>query len=213
MARKTILILASVLPSLLLVAAGSSVAQAARNPVLPGTVACSPVGGVWTGTIRFVPPLINGGVANNEKMIIKAKLGNTTSPCVTTAGFVALGTIKGKLKFHIPGAANNCATIFSGLALPAPALASKFKIKWTTPAGSTPTTWTQPGPFVVTGALALNNITITGGAVAGSFTPFALQSATLSDATWPGAAGAVATGCAAPGGLAALTLSTSSGTW
>ncbi len=214
MARKALLLLAaSVLPSLMLITIDSGAAHAVSNPVVqPGNVTCNTAGGVWSGKIRFVPPLKNGGGANNEKMIITATLGNTASPCVTTAGTVALGKIKGKLKFHIPGTANNCATIFGGAALPAPVV-GKFKITWTTPAGSAPTTWTQPGPFAVTGALALNDITITGGAVAGSYMPIAAPTATLSDANWPGAVGAVATGCAAAGGLAALTLSTSSGTW
>jgi len=216
MTRKAFLILAATaLPSLLLVTVGSSVAQAVPAPVLIGFATCSPAGGVWHGKISFVPPLKNGGTANNEKMVIAATLGNTGSLCVPSSGVVLLGKITGKLKFHIPGSANKCATIFSGAALPTPVGASKFKLTWNPPAGSTPTHWTQPvgSPFVVTGALAMNDIAITGGSVAGSFAPYANPTATLSDTTWPGLAGAVATGCASAAGLGGLTLSTSTGTW
>jgi hypothetical protein len=166
---------------------------------------------VWNGTISFTPPLFNGGGASTEVMIVKAALGNTASPCVGTTGIAALGSIAGKLTFSIAGSANNCATIFSGVALPAPV--GKFKMTWTTPAGSNPTKWTQPSAFSVTGSAALSSITVKNGTVAGSFTPFANPKATLSDANWPGATGAVATGCASTGGLANLTLSTSTGKW
>jgi hypothetical protein len=216
MARKIVLILSAfVLPSFLFIALESGAASAVSNGVnQPGQVTCSPAHGVWTGTIRFVPPLMNGGTANKEKFVINATLGNSASPCVTTAGTVALGTIKGLLKFHIPGSANNCATIFSGAALPAPVgVNSRFQIIWSTPPGSNPTNWKQLPPFVVTGSAGLNDITISGGKVTGSYSPYPPANATLSDTNWPGASGAVATGCASTGGLASLTLSTSAGTW
>jgi hypothetical protein len=214
MARKTVLILAATaLASLFVVTAASSVAQAVSNPVnLPGVVTCSPSGGVWSGAIAFSPPLMYGGTANTETFTVQATLGNTTSACVTTPGFPALGTIVGKLKFNIPGAANNCATIFSGVALPAPT-GGKFKMTWTTPAGGNPTKWTKPPAFSVTGAATLADIVVKGGAVAGSFTPFGTPKASLSDANWPGASGAVSTGCSSSTGLGSLTLSTSSGKW
>jgi len=215
MARKTVLILASlVLPSLLLVTVGSGVANAARtNPVLPGSVTCNAANGVWAGRIIFSPPLLNGGSANIEKIKVAARLGNTASPCLTGFGTPQIGRIVGKLLVNDPGTANNCATIFGGVPLPAPmAPPSKFKLHWTTPAGS-PTTWMPPGPFVVTGSAGLNDITINGAAVTGSFSPFVGPTATLSDANWPGAGGAVATGCASTGGLHVLTLGTSSGSW
>jgi hypothetical protein len=110
---------------------------------------------------------MNGGTANTEKIIVQATLGNTASPCVTTPGFPALGAIVGTLTFSITGSANNCATIFSGVTLPAPAAASKFKMTWTTPEGSNPTNWTQPTPFKVTGAANSSGITIKHGTVAG----------------------------------------------
>jgi hypothetical protein len=216
MARKIVLILAATaLPSLLIVAAESGVANAASNPTnLPGNVTCSPAGGVWSGAITFTPPLLNGGTSSTEVFTVQATLGNSASFCVAPSVTVpVLGTIVGKLKFSIPGNANNCATIFSGVTLPAPAAGSKFKMTWTTPAGSNPTKWTQPTAFKVTGAANSSGIAIKHGTVAGSFTPFAAPKATLSDATWPGLAGAVATGCASAGGLASLTLSTSSGKW
>jgi hypothetical protein len=214
MTRKTMLILAATaLPSLFVVASASNVAQAASNPVnLPGTVTCSPSGGVWSGVITFAPPLMNGGTANTEVFTVKAALGNTASPCVGTAGFVAIGSIAGKLKFSIPGSANNCATIFSGVTLPAPT-GGRFKMIWTTPAGGNPTKWTNAPTFLVTGAASLADIVVKRGAVAGSFTPFGAPKATLSDANWPGASGAVSTGCASSTGLGSLTLSTSSGKW
>jgi hypothetical protein len=155
---------------------------------------------------------MNGGNANSETMIIKAALGNTASPCVTTAGTVALGSIAGSLTFNIAGSANNCATVFSGAALPTPA-PGKVKMTWTTPAGGNPTKWTQLPGFVVKGAANGANIVVKGAKVMGSFTPFGLPKATLSDANWPGVAGAVATGCSTAGGLANLTLTTSTGKW
>lgn len=215
MVRKLIVIVsASALLSLLSVAAGTAVAQADSNPtVLHGKVTCTPSDGVWNGAVRFVPPLMNGGTANTEELVVQAALGNSASPCITTAGIVVLGTIAGTLTFNIPGTANNCATIFSGIALPGPTAASKFKMTWTTPAGSTPTKWTQPSAFSVTGAANSSGIAIKHGMVTGSFAPLPGPKATLSDANWPGVAGAVATGCAATGGLASLTLSTSTGKW
>jgi hypothetical protein len=214
MARKLVLSLSTIaLLSLFLVTAASGSAQAVSNPVnLPGTITCSPSGGVWNGVVTFSPPLMNGGTANTEKIVVKALLGNTASPCVGTAGFVALGSIAGTLTFSIPGSANNCATIFSGVTLPAPALPGKFKMTWTSPAGN-PTKWTQPSYFKVTGAANMSDIVVKKGTLAGSFTPFANPKASLSAANWPGASGAVATGCAASGGLANLTLGTSAGKW
>ena len=214
MARKLVLILAaSALTSALTVTAESGVAHAVPYPVnLPGKVKCSAAGGVWNGSIGFTPPLMNGGTASTETMIVQAALGNTASPCpTTTTGLVVIGTIVGKLTFSIPGNANNCATIFSGVALPVPA--GKFKMTWTSPAGSNPTKWTQPSAFSVTGAAAMTKITVKNGTVAGSFSPFANPRASLSDANWPGAGGSVATGCASTGGLASLTLGTSAGIW
>lgn len=215
MSRKILLVLAAVLPSLLVVTVGSAVAQAVTNPViLPGHVTCSTAGGVWNGIVDFSPALKNGGTSNHEEIRVKAILGSTSSPCVTTGGFVAIGAIAGQVKFHIPGTANNCATIFSGTALPTPTNTTSappiFKIKWTTPSGSTPTKWKQPANFVVTGAAAFTSISITGGTASGSFTPYATPTATLSDSNWPAA---VAAGCSSAGGLSSLTLSTSTGTW
>ncbi len=215
MARKTILILgATALSSLFMVAAESGVAHAVSNPTnLPGHVTCSPAGGVWSGVITFAPPLMNAGTANTETFTVKATLGATGSSCVAPSVTVpVLGTIAGKLKFSIPGSANNCATIFSGVTLPAPT-GGKFKMTWTTPAGGNPTKWTNAPAFSVTGAATLADIVVKRGTVAGSFTPFGAPKATLSDANWPGASGAVSTGCTSSTGLGSLTLSTSSGKW
>ncbi len=215
MTRKTILILAATaLSSLFIVAAASGVANAVSNPTnLPGTVTCSPAGGAWSGAITFTPPLMNGGTSSTEVFTVQATLGNSASFCVAPSVTVpVLGTIVGKLKFSIPGTANNCATIFSGAALPAPT-GGKFKMTWTTPAGYNPTKWTNAPTFKVTGAANSSSIAIKRGTVGGSFAPLAGPKATLSDANWPGLAGAVATGCATAGGLASLTLSTSTGKW
>jgi hypothetical protein len=215
MTRKVVHILsASAMVSLFAMTVATTVAQAASNPTnLPGKVACSPSGGQWSGAISFSPPLMNGGTSSTETVTVQAALGNTASPCVTTPGFPAIGTIVGKLKFNIAGNANNCATIFSGVALPAPTAGSHLKMTWTTPAGSNPTTWTQPSAFSVTGAATLASIAIKHGMVAGSFTPMGAPKATLSDANWPGASGAVSTGCSSTGGLSSLTLGTSTGKW
>ncbi len=211
MARKAVRILASLaLPSLLLVTVGSGVAQAARTyPVLPGQVTCNAANGKWNGKVVFSPPLRNGGIANVEHIKIAAKLGSTVNPCQTGFGTPQTGAIVGKLIINNAGTANNCATIFSGAPLPAPVAPSKIKLHWIAPAG-TPTTWQPPGPFVVVGAAAMNDITINGATVTGSFSPFALPTATLSDAGWPAT---VAAGCGSVAGLRLLTLGTSSGTW
>ena len=161
---------AALLPTLFLVTVGSGAAEAVVNPVvLSGNVTCSTAGGVWNGLVTFSPALKNGGTSNHEEIVVKAVLGNTTSPCVTTPGFAAIGAIAGQLRFHIPGTANNCSTVFSGSALPTPtnttAAPPRFKIKWSTPSGSAATKWKQPANFVVTGALAQTSITINGGTV------------------------------------------------
>ncbi len=187
-------------------------AGALIDPInIPGHVTCTPAAGVWNGVVLFNPPLMNGGTASTETMTVKAALGNTASPCHANTGIVVLGAIAGKITFHIPGSANNCATIFSGSVLPAPS--GSFKMVWSTPAGANPTKWTQPSAFKVTGAASLSYINLTHGTVTGSFSPLAVPKAQLSDANWPGASGAVSTGCAATGGLGSLTLSTSKGKW
>jgi hypothetical protein len=199
------MIAAMALPLLLVMTIGSGPAQA--SPILPGHVTCT---NNWVGTIRFVPPLFNGGSAPNEKMIVVAKMGNTANPCTTVPAGVELGAVKGLLKFVMPGA-NNCANVFSGTALPAPTAASKFKMTWSAPAGA-PTIWRQPGPFAVTGALAMTDITINGGALtAGSSFPAPPPpSATLSGTGWPAT---IAAACASTTGLAHLALATSTGSW
>jgi hypothetical protein len=195
---------AAVLPMVLLVTLTSGPAMA--NPILPGTVTCGT--GTWIGKVVFSPPLRNGGTAPKEKITVQAVLGNTANPCVTTSGTIELGKLKGALKYVMPSA-NNCATIFSGAALPASVPSSKFKMAWTTPPGA-PTVWKQPSTFTVVGALAMTNIAISSGSLAGSFHTYPTPNASLSDTNW---AVAVPAGCASASGLAGLTLSTSSGTW
>jgi len=211
MVRKVLLIVAAVaLPSLLLVTVGTNVAQA--NPVFPGNVTCNASGGNWSGSISFSPPLKNGGTATTETFPVVAKLGTAANPCLTstTNPGVVVGLIKGKLKFVTSGGANDCNAIFTGTALPAPVgPTSKFILKWLSPAGA-PTHWKHPLPFVVTGALAKNNITISGGTVTGSFAPFATPNATLTDTGWTAA---VTGGCASAGGLTSLSLGQSAGQW
>ena len=158
---------------------------------------------------------MNGGTSSTEIFTVQATLGNYGQFCVAPSVTVpVLGTIVGKLKFSIPGNANNCATIFSGVTLPAPAAALQVQDDLDHACGLQPDQLDeQPTAFKVTGAANLSGIAIKRGTVAGSFTPFAAPKATLSDANWPGLAGAVATGCASATGLASLTLSTSSGKW
>lgn len=207
MLRKLLAILAATaaLPLLLTLTIASG--PAAALPILPGSVTCS---GNWSGVITFTPPLRNGGTAPKERMLVKASLGTTANPCVTSAGTPQLGAIAGALKFVMVGA-NNCANVFSGVALPAPAPASKFKMKWTSPAGA-PTVWRQPAPFAVTGALARTNMTITGGSIpiTSSFNTYPTPNATLSDAGWPAT---ITAGCSSTTGLSRLTVGTSIGTW
>ncbi|HXQ60941.1 MAG TPA: hypothetical protein VN796_01335 [Acidimicrobiales bacterium] len=194
-------------PLVLLVATGSGAGAARTSPVLPGTVACR----TWSGVIKFSPHLKTTGVSPTETFTITATLGTTASPCVTSLGMPQLGKIKGKLKFSSTGGANRCSTVFSGGAL-TPTPPSKFKLTWTSPPGS-PTHWTQPGPFAVTGAVAMNTITVTGGAVAGSFSPFATPNATLAGPAPWGVAGVTAA-CGSTNGLASLPLGVgSSGSW
>jgi hypothetical protein len=208
LSRKTIAAVAALaMPLLLVVGAQPGPAQAAPNPVLPGSVTCTAAQGTWSGSIRFFPALRNGGIATTERFAVAATLGNSASPCVTSPGTPQLGKIVGALKFTGP-AANACATVFSGTAR-VPTVLSRFKLTWVTPPG-TATVWKQLPAFSVVGAPTMTNITITGGVVNGSFSPFPGPNATLADAGWPATA---ATACSSTGGLAALTLGTSAGTW
>ncbi len=176
-------------------------------PVLPGMVTCNQSLGQWSGAINFSPPLFSNGTATSETMTVKATLGNSASPCVTTAGIAVNGAIKGTMTFT--GAkANRCSKVFNGLSR-VPTSTSKFKLTWTTPPGA-PTVWKQPPAFSVVGAVGMTSLTVTGGKVTGSFSPYATPNATLSDASW---ATAVPTGCASTAGLSTLTLGTSAGTW
>ena len=205
MARKIVLIFTAVaLPLLLVVTMESGVAQAA--PVFPGTVTCG--SGAWSGSIRFTPPLRSTGTAGSETFTVSARLGNSANGCPGTTGVVYQGAIRGKLRFNVTNA-NNCATIFSGTAL-VPVPASKFKLSWINPVGA-PTHWKQPPPFSVVGAAAMTNITVTGGKVTGSFSPYPTPIATLSDATWN--AVNIGTACSSSSGLTSLPLGTSTGTW
>ncbi len=148
-------------------------------PPLPGMVTCNQSQGPWSGSIRFTPPLTNGGTATTETMVVNAALGNTASVCLTNAGFVATGAIKGKLIFT--GAkSNRCSKVFNGLSR-VPTSTSKFKLTWATPPGA-PTPWKQPSAFSVVGAPGMTSLTVTGGTVTGSFAPYATPNATLSDA-------------------------------
>lgn len=211
--RIALVMLASFLTSIFAVGTASGVADATSVAnILPGTVTCSPSGGVWNGVITFSPPLMSLGSANTETMTVKATLGSTTSPCIASTGIAVLGSIAGQMTFHIAGGANKCSTIFSGSPLIAPNPA-KFKMTWTTPAGASPTNWVKPPNFVVTGAASFASLVITKGKVNGSFAPFATPKATLSNSNWPGASGAVSTGCTASTGLSSLTLGTSKGKW
>ncbi len=135
--------------------------------------------------------------------------GIPASPCITTSGTVEAGKITGALKFVLPNA-NACATVFSGSPLPPPVgTISNFHLTWGNPPGA-PTNWKHPPPFSVTGAAAMTNISVTGGKVTGSFSPYPTPNATLSDAGWPTT---IATACASTAGLSSLTLGTSGGTW
>jgi hypothetical protein len=177
------------------------------NPVLPGVVTCNASQGVWSGGITFNPPLLNGGTSTTETMVVKATLGNSASPCVTTAGIAVAGAIKGTLTFT--GAkSNRCSKVFSGLSR-VPTSTSKFKLTWITPPGA-PTPWKQLPMFSVVGAPGMTSLTVTGGKVTGSFAPYGTPNATLSDSTW---SAVVPAGCASSAGVSSLTLGTSSGTW
>jgi hypothetical protein len=212
MGRKLALgVTAAALPLLLLFTVGSGVAAA--NPVFPGSVTCNAGSGVWSGSVTFTPPLMNTGAATHEVIKVVAKLGNTTSPCLTSstppAGSKVIGLIKGKAKFTMT-AANNCATIFSGSSnVP---VAAAFAMKWLSPPGA-PTHWIHTPPFSFVGAANYASLTVTGGHVTGSFAPNGNPIAVLSAPGWPNSTGAVAVGCASTGGLHSLPLSTSSGTW
>jgi hypothetical protein len=213
MTRKVLLIAVAVaLPSLLLTTMGFGVAGAARaNPVVqPGSVSCT---NNWTGVITFAPHLQTGGTAHSEVFTVKATLGNTGAPCLTFAGTVELGTIKGKLKFVAPGA-NDCTTIFGGGSL-IPVPASKFKLTWLAPGA--PSVWKKLPLFSVVGTLgAPSTLAVSGGKVTGSFAspPPPPPSASLSGALAAWAGAAITGACGTAAGLASLPLSApSTGTW
>lgn len=118
-----------------------------------------------------------------------------------------MGSIAGTLAFNIAGSANDCATIFSGRAFPAPTH-GKITMNWSSPSGSNPTKWTQTPNFKVTGGSSMGYIDIEKAKVTGSFTPFASPWATLSGMSWGGSRGAATIGCASSTGLYSLTLGT-----
>ena len=177
--QRTILAAAGGVLALTLIPAVEAGAAIPFQPILPGTVTCNQSQGAWAGSIRFTPPIRNGGTATTETMIVKASLGNSASPCVTTAGIAVDGAIKGKLVFTGSGA-NKCSKVFNGLSR-VPTTTSKFKLTWAVPPGA-PTPWKQPTAFSVVGAPGMTSLTVTGGTVTGSFSPYATPNATLSDA-------------------------------
>lgn len=81
----------------------ASAAQANPNVVGAGHTTCT---GAWTGTLRFSPPLINGGVATSVEVSITA----VAKPCSGGAPTPSYGKIIGKGIFH-GAAANSCAHI------------------------------------------------------------------------------------------------------
>jgi hypothetical protein len=196
--------------SLLMVAAQAGLASAAVNPiVLPGYVTCTPAHGAWSGVITFQPPLMNGGNAGAETMVVKATLGNTANQCVASTGIAVIGAISGILAYNIAGA-NNCATVFSGTAITPLASSSKLTMTWSSPAGSAPTKWQQPGNFKLKGAVAMTKLALKGGGLTGSFNTYPSPSSVFSDTGWPAT---ISTGCASSTGLSSLTLSGSKGAW
>jgi hypothetical protein len=201
------LVVAVAIPTVLLVTVGVGVAQA--QPLLPGTVTCS--GSSWSGIITFTPHLKTNGVSPHEVFTIKAVLGNTAAPCGTSFGGPELGQIKGKLKFMSTASNNRCGTVFSGH--PLVPMGGAFKLKWITPAGA-PTLWTRPPSFSSTGAVNMTDIAIAGGAVSGSFTPYATPNATLTGPVASWGTAPVTAACNTPGGLASLPIGAgSTGTW
>ncbi len=153
-----------------------------------------------SGTIRFTPPLFNGGTATAEKMVVSATLGNSASPCITTGGIVVTGTITGNLGFSFAGA-NDCATIFSGASTACSVTGSKSGHNPDDAARQHSNQLTQPSNFTVKGALALNQIKVTTGTVSGSFSPFLTPKAVLSDVGWPTT---ITAACASTSGLSHL---------
>ena len=97
--------------ALMLIPAAEAGAAIKFLPVLTGTVTCNQSLGVWSGSIRFTPPLFNGGSATTEKMTVNASLGNSASPCVTTSGIAVDGAIKGTADIHRLG----CQQVLQGL--------------------------------------------------------------------------------------------------
>jgi hypothetical protein len=212
MAKKvTSLFGAVAISSLLLVASQAGLASASVvNPIiLPGFVKCIPAHGVWNGLISFQPPLMNGGTATTETIVVKATLGNTGNLCAASTGIAVVGAISGILAYNIAGA-NNCATLFSGIAITPLAAASKLTMTWSVPAGSAATKWMQPGNFKLKGPVAMNKLNLTGGGLAGSFHTYPTPASVFTDAGWPAT---ILAGCASAGGLGSLTLSGSKGAW
>ena len=169
--------------------------------------------GRWSRGRDISPPLLSSGTSHHETLKIgrppySVKFGGS-SPCgaPSLTPRTVDGALKGTLKFTMPDA-NRCSTIFSGSPL-VPVVASKFKMTWVNPHG-VPTLWKQPSPFSVTGASNMTSLTITGGALTGSFSSYPTPTATLSDTTWTAA---LINGACSSGGLSSLTLALSSGTW
>jgi len=116
MTRRSVLLMAAALVSVLAIPVGGAGAQT-DNVIGTGNPTCT---GAWSGKITFAPPLKNGGVATGEKATIKA----TAKPCTSGVPVPTKGTLSGTEVITGAGA-NNCA-----LLLPPPPAAVTIAFAW-----------------------------------------------------------------------------------
>ncbi|HXQ61732.1 MAG TPA: hypothetical protein VN796_05315 [Acidimicrobiales bacterium] len=198
MIRRAVLVMGAVVVSLLVIPVGVASARllVRSDPVATGVTNC---GGAWTGTLKFTPPLINGGTSTSEEISLKA----TAKPCAGGTPPPVKGKINGKGVIFGTGA-NNCATVFAGGTFSFSTAQFVEVIKWN-PTSISPSRASFPSvtegnvvdaPYV--------NFFFNVGVIAGSYSPFATTQSittvkTLATITGPA-------DCGSTGGVASLAI-------
>jgi hypothetical protein len=201
MIRRTVVVMATVGVSLLVIPVGVASARllARSDPVGTGVTTCA---SHWTGTLTFRPNLINAGASTSEEITIKAEAKTCTGGIPTPTK----GLINGKGVILGPGA-NNCATAFAGGGtFPFSTPGYVEAIKWDPTSISASTALfpsvtesnTADPPYV--------NLLFNAGTVTGSYSPYATTQSLTSVKKLAIITGATAGNCGSTGGLHTLAI-------
>ncbi len=169
MIRRSILTGAALLVCLIVLPATASSAQVRPDVVGTGITHCN---GGWVGGVKFVPPLVTGGVATSETVTLKATMP-VCAGCVPVP--VSGGVLTGRGVISGAGA-NNCAAYFAaaGGTDPfnfGPGTAFTGSIKWTPPPVALAPSTIAPSTITATTTLPAAIVTLRAVAisVAGSY--------------------------------------------